>query len=924
MPIDEDIYSEIILPDTDFSNKEQAVIREFLTGDQYKVIANRLNMSPSAFEYHIRNVMNKTGCKTKTDLMIFLKKELVQNKDNKFRYKTVILIILFTAVVVLSTTTVFWKKFTPESKIITSLPSFQENALDRTIIVSKAEELLKNQSGINIIAIVGEGGAGKTFIGRKILSRCNAKICWEINAETQDSAYNSFLDLANRMATRSTDIVELEKINRLHDFNEKRKKIMNFVAKFLHRSNDWCLLFDNVDSIRDIRGYIPQNTENFGHGSIIITTRDIGIGDVNFIRHSNVINIGHLDENEQLELFCNILYQQQFLELDKDLQRKIHKFLRKIPAMPLDTVAAAYYLKNTKITFAEYEKIMRNSYRDLKGMQERLLEKNVNYNKTRYGIVSSVFEEILRRRQDFQILLFTICMLDSQNLPKKLLRLISESGNSDEFLYDLRRHSLIIDNDDYISIHRSTQSIGLDYLLSILSDSDRNKMIKRICKVLTPYEDLERTFTVLNKLIPHFRACLKNINKMQDKQLNENKVALLLTIGDIYRHRTHQLQDALVCFKEALQIRENFLNKSDLGLVYLKAGEVCTVMGKNDEAMSYLNKGANLLSGKQSLELARTHRLSGVLCMRKGDFQKANKCFDNALNILKNEPDRSLEVQLLVADTYSDMAFNYFMNGINRKEAKSALEIIQRAIDTLSEIKTEVNPAMKLRITGRLAVYKSRLAGVYNALGQYKLALKIADEAEKTIDSLEGMENTNIVYARGVISRERGLSNLRLNNIPMAYNYFLRAKKIFTKSCVEDYLFRLKMHEIECLIRLNKFDEALSVCNEVFSMKNRERNNYCDLFYNTCYYHAAVIAFRKGDKVSEQKYFRNFFKSMKHLCKNILDNSRYKLLLDSRVFESGSTKTCFENSLIIFEAIYWKDYEFTKYYVEKNLKIVQQ
>jgi hypothetical protein len=33
-------------------------------------------------------------------------------------------------------------------------------------------------------------------------------------------------------------------------------------------------------------------------------------------------------------------------------------------------------------------------------------------------------------------------------------------------------------------------------------------------------------------------------------------------------------------------------------------------------------------------------------------------------------------------------------------------------------------------------------------------------------------------------------------------------------------------------------------------------------------------------------------------------------------------KTCFENAPQIFEAIYWKDYEFTKYYFEENLKLL--
>lgn len=54
-----------------FSAKEKAVIQEFLTGVPYKVISEKLNMSSSALEYHIRNIMNKTGCNSKNELMIF-------------------------------------------------------------------------------------------------------------------------------------------------------------------------------------------------------------------------------------------------------------------------------------------------------------------------------------------------------------------------------------------------------------------------------------------------------------------------------------------------------------------------------------------------------------------------------------------------------------------------------------------------------------------------------------------------------------------------------------------------------------------------------------------------------------------------------------------------------------------------------------
>jgi tetratricopeptide (TPR) repeat protein len=175
--------------------------------------------------------------------------------------------------------------------------------------------------------------------------------------------------------------------------------------------------------------------------------------------------------------------------------------------------------------------------------------------------------------------------------------------------------------------------------------------------------------------------------------------------------------------------------------------------------------------------------------------------------------------------------------------------------------------------------------------------------------------------ARGVILRERGLSHLRLNRVEEAYRCFGQAREIFTRSMMLDYLFRLKMHEAEALIRMNKLEEAFSICQEVFSEKNRERNNYCDLFFNTCYYHAAIIKYRQKDFEIAGEFFKKFFAAMRTLCKSILDNKKYDDLVRRNVFEEtpANLEIFLENSLIVFEAIYWKDYEFTKYYVQKNL-----
>jgi hypothetical protein len=182
--------------------------------------------------------------------------------------------------------------------------------------------------------------------------------------------------------------------------------------------------------------------------------------------------------------------------------------------------------------------------------------------------------------------------------------------------------------------------------------------------------------------------------------------------------------------------------------------------------------------------------------------------------------------------------------------------------------------------------------------------------------------SSNVLYAKGIIARERGLANLRLNKVAEAYDYFSQAKKIFSQAYIKAYLLRLKMHEAESLIRLNRLDEAWDACESMFSAKNRERNNYCDLFFNTCYYHAAIIKHRQNDMESAADYFSNFFASMKSLCKNTLSREKYDELIKADAFQEKNSdlKICFQNAQRIFEAIYWKNYEFIKYYVEKNLK----
>jgi hypothetical protein len=195
--------------------------------------------------------------------------------------------------------------------------------------------------------------------------------------------------------------------------------------------------------------------------------------------------------------------------LDKNLQLQLKKFLANIPRMPLDVCAAAYYLKNTEISLEDYEKIMATPSKYLSDVQGVLLEENVNYSRTRYSIISSVFKEILKENPKFKSLLLFMCLLDSQNIPKSLLKACADSITVDKFIYNLRKHSLVAGGRDDFSIHRSSQSICLDYILGVLTAEEKARILENLISIVTPQEKLETLSRDFAKLTPHLEAFLQ-------------------------------------------------------------------------------------------------------------------------------------------------------------------------------------------------------------------------------------------------------------------------------------------------------------------------------------------------------------------------------------------------------------------------------
>ncbi len=92
------------------------------------------------------------------------------------------------------------------------IPKPKDNFLRRNRLLSEISNILSNQTEIKFAVIIGGGGSGKTTVAREVQSFLRTRVSWEINAETTDSMYNSFWDLAAHLAINKQLNDKLESI----------------------------------------------------------------------------------------------------------------------------------------------------------------------------------------------------------------------------------------------------------------------------------------------------------------------------------------------------------------------------------------------------------------------------------------------------------------------------------------------------------------------------------------------------------------------------------------------------------------------------------------------------------------------------------------------------------------------------------------
>jgi tetratricopeptide (TPR) repeat protein/DNA-binding CsgD family transcriptional regulator len=729
--------------------------------------------------------------------------------------------ILSTAIIVtfISVNLCFFK-VNKDCLILGSAPSIRSHLiipsndalLQRPEEIAQINEKLSSKDGIQVMALIGPGGSGKTTLARQYAHQKEASLIWEINAETQETLKTSFEGLSKALAITTEDKKFLKRLEEINFPKERETKLVEFIKEHLKLYPDWLLIYDNVEKFTDIRNYFPYDPSKWGLGKVILTTRDTTLQNNSLI--NAVLCVGPLNQKQKYLLFSKIMS----LGSSKPppFTEEVKRFLEEIPPFPLDISLAAYYLKSTDTPYRHYLKSIDQHNKDFVKLQSTLLKEFGDYTNTRYGIVTLSLQHLIETNQEFIPLLLLTSLLDSQDIPRELLDSYKGKDLIDNLIYHLKSYSLItsqpaafLSQKQSFSIHRSTQAIILTYLTEKLKLKENFDLMRTTAYALEAYmnraiedEDLQkmRSLMVHTKSFLGYKTFLpKDTRTIIEAKLgclyyytHHHEIArkMLETTTRKLLHQPHphnyrraaqafsylgssykeigELEKGKRCLIKSRELYTKYDTTNYLGLIRALTSLADTYKNSGNhkaarDLLEYSLALAHKNLGPHHIELARSLLYLGIVCRDMGDYQKAVDFLKNSLFLFSTcfPENHSNIVRSLkyLGNTYRSLG--------RYEEAK---KLLKQSLVMCDKYLPDNQIAL-----GRTLVH---LATIYKNLGDYKTSLDLLTKSLNIHKQVFGLGNVRthwVVVSIANIYREYGNNQQAASLIDQSLPIYIKA-----------------------------------------------------------------------------------------------------------------------------------------------------
>lgn len=678
------------------------------------------------------------------------------------------------------------------------------------------DERLKDQQGIRTIALIGPGGAGKTTLARQYAQFQKPTILWELNAETIETLRSDFEKLAQTLLTKQEDKKLLQSIKDTQDPAEKDAKIIEFVRTRLRAKPNWLLVFDNVENFSDIQTHFPMEVDSWGKGRVILTSRNSNLQSSPHLKHA--VQIESLSSSEKLELYTKIMNEDSNEPLRTIPKAEAGVFLEQLPSFPLDVCLAAYYIKATNISFPTYLHHINGNNIDFPLLQQRILKDATEYSKTRFHIVVVAIKELIETHKDFEDILLLISLLDSQHIPKDLLDQFKSDIIVDNFVYNLKKYSLITpdktsDEGSSYSIHRSTQKIILAYLTQTLNLKDKPEYLKKIALFLEKYSKnaaQKNNITLLRDLLPHYQKFLthKDLLTEQTEGIVEGELGnIIYNIGH-YKLGKEYLKGTII--KLTKNPAENM---SRMASILVSLATAHWDLGEFKEAKDNLEESIRIYKRdlpKDKLGLVKALIYLGSINGELENFAEAERILQYSLEFLQdNLPEHFEEI----AQTQVHLGIIYRNMGKFDK-AKNILN------DSLVTYQTHL-PKSYIAFAWAL----SNLGNIHRDTGNYQEALSLY---ERSLQLYLKFSPDNLVEIGRVFAR-MGVAHRDLGNYDKAQDLLKQSLEIYKMNLPSNHVaIAWALSHLGTVYRVQgRYEEAKEILDKglLIYSKNLPENN---------------------------------------------------------------------------------------------------
>lgn len=692
--------------------------------------------------------------------------------------------------------------------------------LKRQPLMTKISKALYARSSVKntipVVTLVGIGGVGKTTLARMVAKNHNG-LAWEINAESTATLRKSLRELAFYTVRTKEDKERMDFIQSIPNEKERSLQTVLFIKDKLRTYPTWLLIYDNVENLEEIKESFPFDDKAWGHGNVIITTRNENI------KMGMPINIDALNESEMIELFQKTSHHAISACDKKELHNQL-AFLKELPPYPLDISIAGKYLNDSKSSYKEYlvnvrVKTNQKEYREI-------LADSSNYTQTRYDIIDMSLTRLIKENPLYTDLLLLLSRVDSQNIPIKLCEQLTDKRTTQQFIRQMKEASLLTiakpsrSFDPVICLHRSIQTCITAWL--------KNSFM------INPYS-LNKFY---NQLILRFEAQIHegiSSERYEDLHTLLPHLGCLVMCKDIPYPTIRILQGAYGCLLACLEIHtddtarylklglETSGDKKDYrqALIQYYYGYIVGNAGQYAQSIYYLEKGISILKEKHynCPEYFNAIRYLSLMYRSAGRYTESKQLMEE-----------SKRIKELYPKNYRSFAESIAQEGLILRDTghyKEALRCMNDCVNMLS--------AKQGAFRTRFQPYYW-LSTLYMELGYFKEALKgyeiycqsqISSNPNDYFGGLKGYPGVCYYYL--------GEYDKALNFLENSYINDKKTNYIYNYNSFKGYLPMLG----RLYIHLGHYDKAKSILQECLS--------YCENLYGKNAFQGAKIICYLGE-----------------------------------------------------------------------------